>query len=87
MGYSAEFHARLARDLSISYMATSTPVGAVFLRVFKEEFGKDIRFRPGLPGHSICPGSFMNEYVVGGYNTLNLSQHPSKVCNPLHSAT
>jgi len=67
-------------------MVTSTPVGAVFLRVFKEEFGEHIVFRSGLPERVICPETSMNEYEVDGCSTLNLSWHPSKVCSFMHGA-
>ena len=68
-------------------MVTSTPVGDVFLRVFKKEFGAEgIVLRPGLPECVICPETSMNEYEVDGCSTLNLSWHPSKVCNFMHGA-
>jgi len=67
-------------------MVTSTPVGDVFIQAFKEKFGPLLVFSESIPESAICPGTSMTEWQLEGRTVLNLSWHPSKVCNETHSA-
>ena len=67
-------------------MVTSTPVGDVFIQAFKEKFGPLLVFSESIPESAICPATSMTEWQLEGRTVLNLSWHPSKVCNETHSA-